>query len=111
MEIGVPGGDRLGRLESGTSTKVFLPKGSIDRVRLGWKSSAAIELVWDAALTPYVGVWVCNGDLGGYHQIAVEPATGGNDRPDPGAPPPVLEPGGKLEWWLEIRDKRTVKRV
>ncbi|MDQ2943288.1 MAG: hypothetical protein M3R21_06425, partial [Candidatus Dormibacteraeota bacterium] len=57
MEIGVPGGDRLGRLASGTSTKVFLPKGSIDRVRLGWSSGTAIEHAWDAGLTPYVGVW------------------------------------------------------
>ena len=106
MEIGVPGGDTLARLEEGRSTKVFLPAGSIDRVRLGWKSGAAIEVAWDARLTPYVGVWVCNGDLGGYRQIGVEPATGGNDRPDPAAPPPVLEPGGRFAWWMEIRDGR-----
>jgi galactose mutarotase-like enzyme len=106
MEIGVPGGEKLSRLAPGTSKKVFLPKGSIDCVRLGWKSGAAIEQAWDASLTPYVGVWVCNGDLGGYHQVAVEPATGGNDRPDPGAPPPVLEPGEQFRWWLEIRDGR-----
>jgi galactose mutarotase-like enzyme len=48
-------------------------------------------------------VWACNGDLGGYHQIAIEPATGGSDHPDPAAPPPQLEPGEELEWWLEIR--------
>ncbi|HVS49335.1 MAG TPA: hypothetical protein VHJ99_10565 [Candidatus Dormibacteraeota bacterium] len=106
MEIGMPGGEKLSRLAPGTSKKVFLPKGSIDRVRLGWKSGAAIEQAWDASSTPYVGVWVCNGDLDGYHQIAVEPATGGNDRPDPGAPPPVLAPGAELRWWLEIREGR-----
>jgi len=106
MEIGVPGGEELTALAPGTSTKAFLPKGSINRVRLGWKSGAAIELVWDAGLTPYVGVWVCNGDLGGYRQIAIEPATGGNDRPDPGETPPVLAPGETFEWWFEIRDGR-----
>ena len=106
MEIGVPGGEALARLEEGRSTKVYLPAGSIDRVRLGWRSGAAIEVAWDARLTPYVGVWVCNGDLGGYRQIGVEPATGGNDRPDPAAAPPVLEPGGRLEWWMEVRDVR-----
>jgi galactose mutarotase-like enzyme len=106
MEIGVPGGERLAQLEEGRSTKVFLPKGSIDRALLRWRSGAAIEVGWDARLTPFVAVWVCNGDLGGYRQIAIEPATGGNDRPDPAAPPPVLEPGGRLEWWMQIRDVR-----
>jgi hypothetical protein len=106
MEIAVPGGSRLSQLAEGTSEKVFLPKGSVDRARLAWRSGAAIELGWDAGLTPYVGVWVCNGDLGGYRQVAVEPATGGNDRPDSAAPPPLLGPGEELKWWLEVRDVR-----
>jgi galactose mutarotase-like enzyme len=106
MEIGVPGGEGLASLGEGTSTKVIFEPGSIDRVRLGWKSGLAVEVAWDSLLTPYVGVWVCNGDLGGYRQIGIEPATGGNDRPDPAAPPPVLEPGGRLEWWMQIRDVR-----
>ena len=71
----------------GASTKVFLPRGSIDRIRLG-----RIEVCWDAALTPDVAIWICNGDLGGYRQIAVEPATAS----------PMLEPGGSLSWWLRI---------
>ena len=76
--------------------------GSVDRVRLRWRSGKAIELGWDAKLTPYVGVWVCNGDLGGYRQIAIEPATGGNDRPDPSQPPPLLAPGKELRWVFGI---------
>jgi galactose mutarotase-like enzyme len=106
MTIGAPAAEHLGRLARGTSTKVFMPKGSIDRVGLAWRSGHAIELVWDAVLTPYVGIWVCNGDLGGYHHVAVEPATGGNDRPDPEAPPPLLGPGEELRWWLEVRGGR-----
>ena len=106
MEIGVPDGTRLARLAEGTSEKLFLPAGSVDRVRLAWRSGAAIEFAWDADVTPYVGVWVCNGDLGGYRQVAVEPATGGFDRPDSAAPPPLLGPGGELRWWLEVRDAR-----
>jgi hypothetical protein len=94
MEIGVSDGERLAELSPGRSTKVFLPAGSIDRVRLGWPSGAAIELAWDAALTPDVAVWVCNGDLGGYRQIAIEPAIVST----------VLGPGESLEWWLEVRD-------
>jgi galactose mutarotase-like enzyme len=104
MRIDAPGAEGLGGLEEGSSRKVFLPKGSIDRVGLEWPSGTAVEVVWDAALTPYVGIWVCNGDLGGYRQVAVEPATGGNDRPDPTAPPPLLGPGKEMRWWLEVRD-------
>jgi hypothetical protein len=106
MEIGLPGGEALAQLAEGESTKVFLAPGSIDRVRLGWRSGAAVELAWDAGVTPYVGVWVCNGDLGGYRQVAVEPATGGGDRPDSAEPAPLLLPGGRLEWWVEVRDGR-----
>lgn len=94
MEIGVPDGERLVELSPGRSTKVFLPSGSLDRVRLGWISGAAIELVWDSSLTPDLAIWVCNGDLGGYRQIAVETALAGS----------VLRPGESLEWWLEVRD-------
>ena len=96
MSIGVPDGERLAELSPGRSTKVFLPAGSVDRVRLGWRSGAAIELVWDAGSTPDVAVWVCNGDLGGYRQIAIEPAIAST----------VLAPGESLEWWMEVRDFR-----
>jgi hypothetical protein len=87
----------------GASSKLQLPPGSSSSARLTWSSGSAVEIAWDPALTPYVGVWVCNGDLGGYRQIAIEPATGGNDHPDPAAPPPLLSPGEQLRWWLEIR--------
>jgi len=106
MQIGVPGGERLAHLGEGSSQKVFLEPGSVDRAGLRWGSGAAVEVGWDPQLTPYVGVWVCNGDLGGYRQVAIEPATGGNDRPDANAPPPLLEPGDSLEWWLQVRDAR-----
>jgi galactose mutarotase-like enzyme len=106
MEIGVEGGEQLAALAEGASTKRFLRRGSIDGVRLGWKSGTAIEIAWDHDVTPYVGVWACNGDLGGYRQIAIEPATGGGDRPHLAVPPPKLDPGGELTWWLEIRDRR-----
>jgi len=87
----------------GTSKKVHLEPGSLSRARLAWTRGPEIEIAWDASLTPYVAIWVCDGDLGGYRQIAIEPATGGSDHPDPSAPPPTLEPGKELRWWLEIR--------
>jgi hypothetical protein len=103
MEIGVAGGDALANLAEGTSTKRFLRRGSVDRVRLRWTSGAEVEMVWNPDVTPYVGIWACNGDLGGYRQIAIEPATGGGDGPHLAVPPPLLQPGGELRWWLEIR--------
>jgi galactose mutarotase-like enzyme len=106
MDIGIEGGDRLANLAEGTSAKRFLRRGSVDSVRLRWKSGAAIEVAWDPDTTPYVGVWVCNGALGGYRQIAIEPATGGGDRPHLAVPPPLLDPGAVMHWWLEIRGRR-----
>jgi galactose mutarotase-like enzyme len=103
MEIGIEGGDALARLPEGTSTKRLLKRGSVESIRLAWKSGAAIEIAWDSSVAPHTGVWVCNGDLGGYRQIAIEPATGGADRPHPAAPPPLLDPGEEISWWLEIR--------
>jgi galactose mutarotase-like enzyme len=106
MELGVPGGEGLAALPEGTSRKVFLAPGSVDRARLRWASGRAIEVGWDARLTPHVGVWACNGDLGGYRQVAIEPATGGGDGPNPETPAPWLAPGERLRWWLELRDVR-----
>ena len=71
----------------GASAKVFLPPGSVDRVRVG-----RVEVGWDPSLTPEVAIWMCNGDLGGYRQVAVEPATAS----------PLLGPGESLSWWLRI---------
>jgi galactose mutarotase-like enzyme len=102
----VEAGAEVAHPRAGTSKKLLLPRGSLSSARLAWRSGAAVEIAWDPSLTPYVGIWVCNGDLGGYRQVAIEPATGGNDHPDPAAPPPLLQPGEELRWWLEIRDHR-----
>jgi hypothetical protein len=77
----------VGDVPEGKSTKSFLPHGAVDRMRLG-----RVEVSWDPALTPDVAIWICNGDLGGYRQVAVEPATAS----------PVLGPGESLSWWLRI---------
>jgi galactose mutarotase-like enzyme len=105
-DMQVEAGSPVPRPEAGRSRKVFLRRGQADSARLEWKSGSAIEIAWDKQLTPYVGVWVCNGDLGGYEHIAIEPATGGGDRPHLAVPPPLLAPGEELAWWLEVRDAR-----
>ncbi|HET7465555.1 MAG TPA: hypothetical protein VFL29_02710 [Candidatus Dormibacteraeota bacterium] len=101
MDVDV--GSRLMGFAEGKSGKFFLPRGAIDRARLRWKGGAGVEIAWDREVAPYCGVWICNGDLGGYRQVAIEPATGGGDRPDSDEPPPQLAPGATLKWWLEIR--------
>lgn len=83
MEISVD----VPRPPEGRSTKVHLPSGSIDHVRLG-----PVILRWDASKAPDVAIWLCNGDLGGYRQVAVEPSwTVGS-----------LAPGETYSWWLRI---------
>ncbi|MDQ6719792.1 MAG: hypothetical protein M3003_03215 [Candidatus Dormibacteraeota bacterium] len=99
----VQGVARFAPPREGSSSKVHLPPGSSSSAFLTWTSGSVVEIAWDASVTPYVGVWACNGDLGGYRHIAIEPATGGNDHPDPAAPPPLLPPGEELRWWMEIR--------
>lgn len=105
--MAVEGVERFAPPREGTSSKLHLPPGSSSSALLSWGSGSAVEIAWDSSLTPYVGVWACNGDLGGYRHIAIEPATGGNDHPDPAAPPPLLPPGEELRWWLEIRRPST----
>ncbi len=101
MEIDV--GARLMSFAEGKSGKFFVPRSSIDHATLRWRAGPTIELAWASEITPFCGVWICNGDLGGYRQVAIEPATGGGDRPDSDEPPPILAPGESLSWWLEIR--------
>ncbi len=100
MEIDV--GARLMGFAEGKSGKFFLPRGDIDRARLRWRGGPAIEITWDRDAAPHCGVWICNGDLGGYRQVAIEPATGGGDRPDSDAPPPMLAPGDEMTFWVEV---------
>jgi galactose mutarotase-like enzyme len=101
MEVDI--GVTITRPEAGRSRKVWLRRGEAGEARLAWRSGVAVELRWDVGVAPYCGVWISDGDLGGYRQIAIEPATGGGDRPNPAQPPPMLPPGGSIAWWLEVR--------
>src|SRR3989475_2589196 len=98
LEVNV--GRELHRLGVGESRKVFLRRGAIDRAILRWQSGAAVEFAWDPSVTPYVGVWVCNGALGGDPQIAIVPATCGGGPPPPAVPPPLLHSREKLGRWV-----------
>jgi hypothetical protein len=83
MEISVD----VPRPDEGQSKKVFLPPGSVDHIRLG-----PVVVSWDATMAPDVAIWVCNGDLGGYRQVAVEPSW----------TKPGFGPGDTYSWWLRI---------
>ena len=101
MEVDV--GVRVMAFAERKSGKFFLPRDAIDHARLRWRSGEGVEIAWDRKTAQHCGVWICNGDLGGYRQVAIEPATGGYDRPDSDEPPPPLPPGASLTWWMEIR--------
>ena len=83
MEISVD----IRRPPEGESIKVFLPRGSVDHVRLG-----PVVIRWDPSMAPDIAIWVCNGDLGGYRQVAVEPSWALAD----------FAPGQTHSWWLRI---------
>lgn len=83
MEISVD----VPRPDEGRSTKVFLPPGSVDNVRVG-----PVVVRWNGKLAPDVAIWLCNGDLGGYRQAAVEPSW----------TKPEFGPGDTHSWWLRI---------
>jgi hypothetical protein len=83
MEISVD----VPRPPEGRSDKVVLRPGSVNQMQVG-----RVVISWDAALAPDVAVWVCNGDLGGYRQIAVEPSWTRTE----------LGPGETHSWWLRI---------
>ena len=80
-------------IPEGSSTKVFLPQDAVEHVTLKWRSGTHINISWDSFLVPNVAIWMCNGDLGGYRQIAVEPFW----------TKPGLQPGETYSWWLQIR--------
>ena len=86
MDAGVP------LPSEGTSRKDFLPSGCFDRHRLRWRSGAGVEVSWDASLSPDVAIWLCNGDLGGYRQIAIEPSWTKSS----------MAPGESYSWWLRM---------
>ncbi|HEV2477118.1 MAG TPA: hypothetical protein VGX22_11295 [Candidatus Dormibacteraeota bacterium] len=83
MEISVD----VARPSEGSSVKVVLPSGSVDAVRLG-----RVRLTWDSARCPDAAIWVCNGALGGYRQVAVEPSWTLRG----------FAPGQTHSWWLRI---------
>ena len=93
----------LPALAEGKSGKFFLPAGSVDRATLRWLSGASVVVAWDGRVARFCAVWICNGGLGGYRQVAVEPATGGGDRPGSQEAAPLLAPGDAIEWWMEVR--------
>ncbi|HYU62287.1 MAG TPA: hypothetical protein VEN12_00770 [Verrucomicrobiae bacterium] len=89
IQVGAP---VPGEVPEGSSTKVFQPQGAVEHVTLGWRSGAQIEMSWDPFLVRNVAIWMCNGDLGGYRQIAIEPSWTRRG----------LRPGETCSWWLKI---------
>ncbi len=97
-----------------SSLKAYTPK-----LKEGWcalhnpKSGRLWALLFDPKDTPYVGVWINNGDWGGYHHVALEPCNGGPDPLDVAVKEwkwfTTLKPGETKSWWLKILVHNNVK--
>lgn len=81
-------------------------------LRDGWArlsnptSGACMDLRWDAATLPYLGLWLTRGGYQGWHHVALEPTNLPADSLADGVrenSPPPLAPGASIRWWLEIQ--------
>jgi galactose mutarotase-like enzyme len=91
----------------GWAAKLYVP--ASDPVTLTRPDGARLEWDWDRSFAPTVGIWLSSGGWppGGpvVEQIAIEPTTSPDDdltgALDSGRAR-VLEPGGRLSWWVRL---------
>jgi len=107
-----PGGERLdvlGGPPPRTAQKLFA--GPLREGLCAFHDAEADEsliLRFDPALTPYLGVWICQGGWRGPEELAValEPCSGMPDALDEAARRgrcPALHRHGSHRWWIELR--------
>lgn len=70
------------------------------------RSGARLELRWDVAAAPMLGLWLNRGH-GGFHHVALEPTNGAPDSLAQAVADwkqfGLLAPGATARWWLEWR--------
>ncbi|HEV2517363.1 MAG TPA: hypothetical protein VGV07_19075 [Devosia sp.] len=97
---------RLSDLPPGTSAKLFVtPDRPADRAQLIQPDGARLTFRWDAAVVPYLGVWMDRAGIGPVDAIAIEPMTGFADSCASAAEADCvlwLKPGQAASWWLEV---------
>ncbi len=97
---------RLDDLPPGKSAKLFVtPEQPADRAQLIQPDGATLSFRWDAAVAPYLGVWMDRAGIGPVDAIAIEPMTGYADSCASAAEANRilrLAPGQAVDWWLEV---------
>jgi galactose mutarotase-like enzyme len=84
-----------------------LPAGRARAALRNPRTGDALEVHWDAAVAPYLGLWLTRGGYRGWHHLAIEPTNAPYDRvdlaaADPGCGPAVvLPPKTRRQWWVE----------
>jgi hypothetical protein len=94
--------------DAGTAAKLYVP--APPHARVVTPDGAALELTWDRGFAPTLGLWLTYGgwhpDGPRLHQVALEPATSGDDALATAAEAGravTVGPGATVEWWVRIR--------
>jgi len=97
---------RLSDLPPKKSGKLFVtPEQVVDRAQLIQPDGATLTFRWDAAVAPYLGVWMDRAGIGPVDAIAIEPMTGYADSCASAVEASRvlwLQPGQTVSWWLEV---------
>jgi len=102
-----PGID-LARLDFGAQAPGYL-KGFAENVAIGRAAVHAasgrerLEIGFDPAATPHLGVWITHGGWRGVRHGAIEPCTAATDSLADMHPPARLAPGATARWWVTLR--------
>jgi len=93
-------------LPPGHSAKLFVtPEQPTDSARLIQPDGATLTFRWDAAVAPYLGVWMDRAGICPVDAIAIEPMTGFADSCASAAKANrilQLAPGQTVTWWLDV---------
>ncbi len=86
-----------------------LPAGRAGAALGNPRTGDRLEVQWDTAAAPYLGLWLTRGGYRGWHHVALEPTNAPLDRADLAAADPrlaaavTLPAGGWRRWWVEWR--------
>jgi galactose mutarotase-like enzyme len=86
-----------------------LPAGRASAALVNPGSGDRLQVSWDPATAPYLGLWLTRGGYRGWHHVALEPTNAPCDRADEAAANPKLAPAVRLaagatrHWWVEWR--------
>ena len=67
------------------------------------QNHTSLQLRWDAATLPYLGIWLTRGGYNGWHHLALEPTNLQADALADAAKTVLpLAPNAQITWWMEV---------